>query len=114
MKIGVDVSKIQVYTDHEKSNILAEADKEQVLILAALSTEPAKLQTLIGSVQMRLEANSRSEHIEAGKQVKIAEAAESAEIPKADKIVSAMVQAETEQRLVRFAATVAAIQILMK
>ncbi len=120
-KIGVDVSKTQVYTDREKSDILAEADKEQALILAASSIKPAKLQALIGAVRMRLEANSSSERIEAEKQVKIAEAAASTGIPKAEvsadgmvKIVSAMAQAETEQQLIRFAATVAAIRILRK
>ena len=120
--------QIQAYERITTEKINAQANLEEAKLLSRVGVEQARMQALIGAVQMRLESKTKSEEIEAARQIEIANSIASAEIARVETIraknagveetahveaaaavaiVDRISRAKTEEELIKYAATVA-------
>ena len=109
--------QIQAYERITIGKINAQANLEEAALLSRVGMEQARMQALIGAVQMRLDSQTKSEEIEALRQVELAKTITSAETTRfetaraeaeaAIAIVDRISRAKTEQELIKYAATVA-------
>ena len=120
--------QIQAYERITTEKINAHANLEEAKLLSRVGVEQTRMQALIGAVQMRLECQTKSEEIEAIKQIELAKNLASTEITRAKiarakiahleetarieadaaiTIVDRISRAKTQQELIKYAATVA-------
>ena len=110
--------QIRAYERIITERINAQANVEEAKLLSRVGVEQAKMQALIGAVQMRLDSQTKSDEIEAVKQIEIAKNIASVEIAHVEgtarieadaaiEIVDRISRAKTQQELMKYAATVA-------
>ena len=96
--------QIRAYERITTGRINAQANLEEAKLLSRVGVEQARMQALIGAVQMRLDSQTKSEEIEAVKQIEIAKNIASAEIARFEETarveeIEAVKQIETAKNI---------------
>ena len=114
----IEKYQMQAYERIATEQIKFQANVEEARLLAIVGVEQERMQALVGAVQMRLDSKTKSEEIEADRQIEIAKTITSTQIAQTEgvarieaeaavAIVDRISQAKTEEELVKYAATVA-------